>query len=102
MAQGAEKQPIDIVTGTNSLQRLIRAQRVFEALDKKIQPALSAAARGRVHVACVDGATLVLAADSSAWASRARLEANQALEAARAVWPEALTGVQVIVNPRLA
>ncbi|NDY96679.1 DciA family protein [Wenzhouxiangella limi] len=97
MKQGAEKLPIDIVAGSNPLQRLVRAQRVFEALDAKIQPALSQAVRGRIRVACVDGETLVLAADSPVWASRARLEADHALEIARTVWPEALTKVRVIV-----
>lgn len=102
MTQGAEKLPIDIVSASDPLQRLVRAQRVFEALDKKIQPMLSESARGRIRVACVDNSTLVLAAASSAWASRARLEADRALETARTIWPEELTGVRVIVSPKLA
>lgn len=98
MAQPAEKRPTDIVAGSGPLQRLVRAQRIFEALDAKIQPVLSESARGQVRVACVDGSTLVLVAASSAWASRARLEAENALEVARNVWPESLSGVRVIVG----
>lgn len=98
MTQGAEKQAIEVVAGSDPLQRLVRAQRVFEALDAKIQATLSASARGKVRVACVDGATLVLVAPSPAWASRARLEAARALQTAQEIWPETLSEVRVIVS----
>ncbi|MFW5815553.1 MAG: DciA family protein [Wenzhouxiangella sp.] len=98
MTRGAEKQAIDVVAGSDPLQRLVRAQRVFEALDERIQTSLSTSARGKIRVACVDGATLVLVASSSAWASRARLEAARALATAQEVWPETLSEVRVIVS----
>ena len=95
----AEKSLSDALTGSTTLKRLARAQQIFEALDRQLQPLLPAAARGKVCVACVQGTTLVLAAASSTWAVRARLEADGLLEAARAVWPEPLDRVQVIVSP---
>ena len=101
MERRAEKSLTAVVETTDPLQRLLRAQRIFDALDQKIQPVLSDATRGNVFVARVHGSTLVLAARSPAWASRARLEAQSALQAARTVWPEALDNVQVIVSPGL-
>lgn len=95
----AEKDLSEILDAHRPMARLLRAQRLFEALDREIQPALSDLCRGRLRVACVDDETLVLAAPSSAWASRARMEANTALSAARQVWPGKLTQVRVIVAP---
>ncbi len=99
METKGEKKPMEIVSSTGSLQRLLRTQRVYEALDDKIQPLLPASARGNIEVACVDQTTLVLACASPAWASRARLESGRILEAAQALWPEDLLRVKVIVSP---
>ncbi|TVS10237.1 MAG: DUF721 domain-containing protein [Wenzhouxiangella sp.] len=99
MEKAAEKALNEVVATTTPLARTLRLQRLFEALDREVQPVLSRACRGRVRVACINSGTLVLAADSPAWASRGRLEAPAALEAARAVWPETLQRVQVIVAP---
>jgi hypothetical protein len=99
MDSAAEKSLAELVSATRPLARLLRAQRLFEALDEEIQPALSEACRNRLRVACVEGETLILAAPSSAWASRARLEAATALTAARKLWPGELRQVRVIVAP---
>ncbi len=99
MEKATEKTLSDIVAASTPLARTLRLQRLFEALDGEVQPALTGSCRGHVRVACVDSGTLVLAADSPAWASRGRLEAAAVLDAARAVWPEALKRVQVIVAP---
>ena len=99
MEQRAEKPLSDALTGSTTLRRLARAQQIFEALDSKLQPLLPAAARGKICVACVQDSTLVLAAASSTWAVRARLEAERLLAAAHAVWPKPLERVKVIVSP---
>ena len=66
----------EIASQDRRLSALMRAAKAFEALDARIQPALSERARGQVRVACVDGDTLVLSAASAAWATLARLEAK--------------------------
>ncbi|MFP4207179.1 MAG: DciA family protein [Wenzhouxiangella sp.] len=101
MVQKDEKQPLDSVAGHAPLQRLLRAERAFEALDARIQPLLPDTARGHIRIACVDQSVLVIAAASSTWASRARLEAGRILEAAQALWPEELCSTKVIVSPGL-
>ena len=101
MEKSAEKALYGVLSDSAPLSRTLRAQRSFEALDRQVRPALSVAAREQVSVACVEGDTLVLAARSSVWASRARLESSAALQAAGAVWPQALTRVRVIVVPPL-
>ena len=99
MEERAEKPLAETLNRSSTLKRLARAQQIFEALDKQLQPLLPTAARGKVCVACVENSTLVLAAASSTWAVRARLEADGLLAAARAVWPEPLDRVNVIVSP---
>ena len=99
MDSAAEKSLAELVKSSGPLARVLRAQRLFEALDREIQPSLSDLCRNQVRVACVEGETLVLAARSSAWASRARMEQVAALSAARKVWPGELKQVRVIVAP---
>jgi len=93
-----EHSATEIASQDRRLSALMRAAKAFEALDARIQPALSERARGQVRVACVDGDQLVLSAASAAWATLARLEAGACLEAARAVWPSELRSVKVIVQ----
>lgn len=99
MDSAAEKNLDELVTANEPMARLLRAQRLFEALDREVQPSLSDLCRNQVRVACVEGETLVLAARSSAWASRARMEAVTALSAARKVWPSELKQARIIVAP---
>jgi hypothetical protein len=93
-----EKDLAGIVGSDRTLSTLLRAGRMFDELDRRLQPVLSETLRGKVQVACVDGDYLVLAADSPAWATRARLEAPVLLEAAREIWPRDLNHWRVIVR----
>ncbi len=99
METPAEKTLNQVLDGSGKLAQLMRAQRQFDALDRAVKPALAEWCRNHLRVACVEGETLVLAVQSSAWAARARLEADTALAAARRLWPGALTRARVIVAP---
>ena len=101
MEKPAERALVDAITAADPLTRTLRAQNQFEALNRELRPAFSAVCRDHVQVACVNGQTLVLAAASSAWAGRVRLEAANALQVARRLWPGPLEQVQVIVVPPL-
>jgi hypothetical protein len=94
----SEKDLAGIVGSDRTLSALLRAGKMFDELDRHLQPVLSDTLRGHAQVACVDGECLVLAADSPAWASRARLEAPALLEAARKIWPRELNNWRVIVR----
>ncbi|MEE4297296.1 MAG: DciA family protein [Wenzhouxiangella sp.] len=96
-----EKEPLEIAGGNKALQRLLRAQRLYQALDERIQPLLPPEAKGKIQIACVDQNTLVIAAANAAWASRARLEAAKILATAAQLWPEKLSKTRVIVSPGL-
>ncbi len=96
-----EKEPLEIFGNSKAMQRLLRAQGAFQALDERIQPLLPSEVQGKVQIACVDRNTLVIAAASPAWASRARLESMRILDAAAELWPEELTKTRVIVSPSL-
>jgi hypothetical protein len=92
-----EKNANQIAGEDRRLATLMRAAGAFEALDRRIQPVLPESARGHIRVACVEDDCLVVAADSPAWASRARLQAVSILEAARQIWPDELTRARIIV-----
>ncbi|TVQ34615.1 MAG: DUF721 domain-containing protein [Wenzhouxiangella sp.] len=97
--RGKEKDVGMVSAGHRGLAGLLRRARAFEALDARLQPLLPENARGQIRVACVEGETLVLAATSPAWSSRARLEAPRLLEAAADLWPTELRSTRVIVTP---
>lgn len=99
MERAAEKDLDQVISGSSPLARLLRAERLFAALDAHLQTVLGENCRTQLRVACVKDETLVLAARSSAWAARARLEAQSALDAARQVWPAPIRDVRVIVAP---
>ena len=89
---GAKKSVSAVAGGDRRLASLLRASQAFEALDARLRPHLSESSRGNIRVACVEGDCLVLAAASSAWASRATaLEAQNLLEHAKELWPGELT-----------
>lgn len=98
MESSSEKDLTSIVGSDRGLSTLLRAGRMFDELDRRLQPKLPESARGRIQVACVDGDCLVLSAESSAWGTRARLFAPELLEAAREVWPKELRTWRVIVK----
>jgi len=77
----------------------MRTAGIFERLDKTLQPLLPPADRGHIRLACVEDETLVLAADSPAWATKARLSAAQLLAAANELWPKPLRRTRIIVVP---
>jgi hypothetical protein len=93
-----EKDLTSIVSGDQRLSALLRAGRMFDELDRRLQTELPESARGSIQVACVEGDCLVLAAESPAWATRARLFAPTLLEAARSIWPQELKIWRVIVQ----
>jgi len=97
MNDRGEKSVSAVAGGDRRLASLLRASQAFEALDARLRPHLSEASRGNIRVACVEGDCLVLAAASSAWASRARLEAQNLLEHAKELWPGELTKTRIIV-----
>ena len=99
MPQGHEKDLNAISSAHRGLSGMLRQARAFEALDARLQPLLPDNARGHIRVACVEGDTLILAATSPTWSSRARLEAPTLLEAAASLWPTPLKSTRIIVAP---
>lgn len=83
------------------LGRLLATARTLERLDAQLQLVLPGNMRGHIRLACVEGRTLVLAAESAAWASRARLLADDLLKEANRRLDERLEGTSVIVVPGL-
>ncbi len=97
MNDRGEKSVSAVASDDRRMASLLRASGAFEALDSRLQTHLGEAARGNIRVACVDGNCLVLAAASPAWASRARLEAENLLDQAKQIWPGELTKTRIIV-----
>lgn len=102
MEEKSEKSLEQVAGADRRLDTLLKAGRLFDALDQHIQPVLPEAARGRIQVACVEDDCLVLAAASPAWASRARLLAQTILNEANRHLPEALKRTRVIVVESLS
>ncbi len=97
MHDKSEKSLHQVVGGNRGLDKLLKAGRLFEELDRVVQPILPEQARGRIQVACIEEDCLVLAAASPAWASRARLLADTALAEANRHLPDPLKRTRVIV-----
>lgn len=90
-----------ITSGSDKLQQMLRAARIFEELDRQVQHRLPEHARDVIQVACVEGDCLVLAAASPAWSARARLLADELLIEANRHLPKPLTRTRVIVVPSM-
>lgn len=76
--KGRAERDIQQIVGTNRpLRRLLAAASAFGQLDERLQQSLPASMRGHIRLACIEEDTLVLAAASPAWASRARVLADQ-------------------------
>ncbi|MEN1728312.1 MAG: DciA family protein [Pseudomonadota bacterium] len=88
----------EVASKDRQLSALMRAAQAFDLLNQRLQPVLSERARGHVQVACVEGNQLILSAESAAWATLARMEAEACLHAAREVWPGELRSAKVIVQ----
>lgn len=85
-----------------SLSRTLRLARTYADLNERVLASLPDSAHGRIRIACVEDDCLVIAATTPAWASRARMLAEDLLDAAAALWPTALTRTRVIVVPEEA
>ncbi len=101
MEEKSEKNLDQVAGADRRLNSLLKAGRLFEEIDRAVQPALPEQARGKIQVACIEDDCLVLAAASPAWASRARLVASTLLAEANRHLPEPLKGTRVIVAERL-
>lgn len=82
------------------LSRLLATARALDRLDADLRQMLPGSMREHVGVACIENRTLVLAATSPAWASRARLMADNLLREANRHLDERLEGTRVIVVPK--
>lgn len=100
MTKRAGERSVDAVAaGDSGLHQLLQAARFFDRLDEQIQPCLPEQMRGMIRIACVEGDCLVIAADSPAWASRARLLADELLNEANRHLDKPLARTRVTVVP---
>ncbi|MBY6205172.1 DciA family protein [Halomonas denitrificans] len=91
----------EIARSASGLQQALRRAETYLALNARLAPALPEPLRAHLRVACIEGETLVLAAGSPAWATQARMHQASLLEVAKALWPQPLANVRVIVAPGL-
>jgi hypothetical protein len=98
MEKRVEKRAGDIAGADRRMARLLRLARLFETIDGHIQPMLPESARGHIRVSCLDDDCLVLAAQSPAWASRARLLADSLLTEVNRHLPKPVKRVKVVVS----
>ncbi|RFF29719.1 DciA family protein [Wenzhouxiangella sediminis] len=96
-----EREISDVSQGHEGLSRLLATARALDQLDAELRQVLPGSMRENIGVACIEGKTLVLAATSPAWASRARLMADDLLREANRQLDDRLEGTRVIVVPRL-
>ncbi len=102
MEKKSEKSLDDIAGNSQRLVNLLNAGRLFDELDRLVQPLLPEQARGQIQVACVEDDYLVLAAASPAWASRARLLADTLLNEVNRHLDQPLRRTRVIVAPKIS
>jgi len=96
-----EREAMHISEGHEGLSRLLATARALDRLDASLRQVLPGSMRENIGLACIEGKTLVLAATSPAWASRARLMADDLLREANRQLDERLEGTRVIVVPQL-
>jgi hypothetical protein len=96
-----EREISEVSQDHDGLSRVLSTARALDRLDADLRQVLPGSMRENIGLACIEGNTLVLAATSSAWASRARLMANDLLREANRLLDERLDGTRVIVVPRL-
>ncbi len=85
--------------GQHTLTQLLRSVEGYAVLEAQIQGQLSSRLKDQLRVVRIDQNTLIVAVPSSAWVSRAHLEAEQILRIARNHWGNPLSDIKVIVNP---
>lgn len=91
----------DVSERSEGLARVLATARALDRLDASLRQVLPGSMRENIGLACIEGKTLVLAATSPAWASRARLMADDLLREANRQLDERLEGTRVIVVPQL-
>lgn len=96
-----EREISEVSHSHDGLARLLATARALEKLDASLRQVLPGSMRENIGLACIEGKTLVLAATSPAWASRARLMADDLLREANRQLDERLEGTRVIVVPQL-
>lgn len=96
-----EREISAVSEGHDGLGRLLATARALERLDASLRQVLPGSMREHIGLACIEGKTLVLAATSPAWASRARLMAEDLLKEANRQLDERLEETRVIVVPQL-
>ncbi|RFF28749.1 MULTISPECIES: DciA family protein [unclassified Wenzhouxiangella] len=97
----SERAVTDVSEGHDGLSRLLSTARALDQLDASLRQVLPGSMREHIGLACIEGNTLVLAATSPAWASRARLMADDLLREANRQLDERLEETRVIVVPQL-
>jgi len=96
-----EREISQVTEGNQALSRVLATARALDRLDASLRQVLPGSMREHIGLACIEGKTLVLAATSPAWASRARLMAEDLLKEANRQLDERLEGTRVIVVPKL-
>jgi len=96
-----ERDISDVTEGHENLARLMATARALDQLDARLRQVLPGNMREHIGLACIEGDTLVLAATGPAWASRARLMADDLLREANRHLDDRLRGTRVIVVPKL-
>lgn len=96
-----EREISDVSESHDGLGRLLATARALDRLDASLRQVLPGSMRDHIGLACIEDKTLVLAATSPAWASRARLMAEDLLKEANRQLDERLEGTRVIVVPQL-
>ncbi len=96
-----ERAVAEISQRHEGLSRLLATARELDRLDARLRQVLPGSMRDHIGLACIEGDTLVLAASTPAWASRARLMADDLLGEARRDGAIELNTARVIVVPEL-
>lgn len=100
--QRSERNIGRIAQEDGGLGRMLATARALDRMDGQLRQILPENMRDHIGLACLEKRTLVLAASSPAWASRARLLASEfLLEANRLLEGGRLEAVRIIVEPAL-
>lgn len=90
---------INEIIGSRIQSRLVTQARALMALDAQLQQLLPDALRPHCRLLAVNGTTLVLAADSPAWAARLRFHTHQLVRELTPPGGVKLRGIRIRVRP---
>lgn len=90
---------INEIIGNRIQSRLVTQARALMALDAQLQQQLPDALRTHCRLLAVNGTTLVLAADSPAWAARLRFHTHQLVRELTPPGGVRLRGIRIRVRP---